>query len=475
LLNALAGQLPRAPGMRLTGSVRGAAGGGASQGFVGQDDEFFAQDSVEETLNLAAQLRLPRRMPAARKRALVEALIAQLGLARVAQSKVGGAKTRGISGGERKRLAIACEMLASPSLLFLGACNSFGSCSACADACLRADEPTSGLDSFSALSVMQSLKALASRGHTLVASIHQPRGSIWALFDDVVLLAEGGLLLYSGPAEGALAHLEHEGMACPAGSNPAEHLLDVAAIDYSSPEAEQASRARVAKLAAAWASRDAGAHAGSVVARPPASSAVVKAALPWWQQFRLLLARAWRQATRDTTALKARLGSSLSSALVFAAVFWRLDSSQAAIQSRLGLLQVCAVNTAVRARVMDIAACLRADASALFITLLQMSSLVKTLQLFPRERTVVQRERANGHYGVGPYFLAKLAAELPVGAIFPAIFGACVYPACGLTPRLPRFLSFLGMLTLESFSASAIGMTISGACLRHGYRTLPAR
>ena len=329
------------------------------------------------------------------------------------------------------------------------------------------------MDSFSALSVMQSLKALASRGHTLVASIHQPRGSIWALFDDVVLLAEGGLLLYSGPAEGALAHLEHEGMACPAGSNPAEHLLDVAAIDYSSPEAEQASRARVAKLAAAWASRDAGAHAGSVVARPPASSAVVKAALPWWQQFRLLLARAWRQATRDTTALKARLGSSLSSALVFAAVFWRLDSSQAAIQSRLGLLQVCAVNTAVRARVMDIAACLRADASALFITLLQMSSLVKTLQLFPRERTVVQRERANGHYGVGPYFLAKLAAELPVGAIFPAIFGACVYPACGLTPRLPRFLSFLGMLTLESFSASAIGMTISGACLRHGYRTLP--
>ena len=282
---------------------------------------------------------------------------------------------------------------------------------------------------------MQLLKALASRGHTLVASIHQPRGSIWALFDDVVLLAEGGLLLYSGPADGAVAHLEHEGLTCPAGSNPAEFLLDVAAIDYSSPEAEQASRARVAKLAAAWAARGAASHAGAVVARP-AAGALVTAALPWWQQFRLLLARAWRQATRDTTALKARLASSLSSAAVFAAVFWRLDSSQAAIQSRLGLLQVCAVNTA-------------------------MSSLVKTLQLFPRERTVVQRERANGHYGVGPYFLAKLAAELPIGAVFPAIFGAAVYPACGLAPSVPRFLSFLGLLTLESFSASAIGMTIS--------------
>ena len=125
LLNALSGQLPRAPGLRLTGSVRvngGAAGGGPSQGYVTQNDEFFAQDSVLETLTLAAQLRLPRRMPAQRKHALVAALVAQLGLARVAHSKVGGAKTRGISGGERKRLAIACEMLASPSLLFLGAC-----------------------------------------------------------------------------------------------------------------------------------------------------------------------------------------------------------------------------------------------------------------------------------------------------------------------------------------------------------------
>jgi ABC-type multidrug transport system ATPase subunit len=428
LLNALAGQVPRTKGLRLSGEVttngerRRAA---SSQGYVTQDDAFFSQMSVLETLTLAAKLRLPAHVSDARKEALVAALVNQLGLARVAHTRVGGAKVRGISGGERKRLAIACELLASPSLLFC-------------------DEPTSGLDAFSSLSVMQSLKALASRGHTVVASIHQPRGSIWELFDDLVVLAEGGQPLYSGPACDAVAHFERAaGVACPPHSNPAEFLLDLAAVDYSSEDAAAASRLRIASLAAAWTTRAAaaakasplpGADAAGVSAS--SSSALCAPQLPWWVQFRLLLQRSWRQVTRDKAAFTARLASSLSSALIFASVFWRLGTSQAAIQSRLGLLQVCAVNAA-------------------------MSSLVKTLSVFPRERTVVQRERAAGQYGVGPYFLAKLAAELPVGAFFPALFGACVFPACGLNASGARFLRFMGLLTLESFSSSALGMTIS--------------
>ncbi len=391
------------------------------QAYVTQDDAFFSQLTVEETLQLAANLRLPRRMPAARKQTLVASLLAQLGLARCAATRVGGAKVRGISGGERKRLAIACALLASPSLLFL-------------------DEPSSGLDAFAALSVMSALKALASKGHTVVASIHQPRGAIWALFDDVLLLSEGGLPLYAGPAAEAVAHLTAQGCACPPGSNPAEFLLDVAAVDYSSPEAEGESRQRVARLAAAWAARSAAASRTPAAPAASAAGAALPLALPpplpWWAQFRLLLQRAWRQATRDKAAFRARLISSLSSAAVFASVFWRLGTSQAAIQSRLGLLQVCAVNAA-------------------------MSSLVKTLALFPRERTVVARERAAGAYAVAPYFLAKLAAELPTGAIFPALFGAAVYPCCGLYASAPRFARFLGLITLESFTSSALGMTIS--------------
>jgi hypothetical protein len=96
------------------------------------------------------------------------------------------------------------------------------------------------------------------------------------------------------------------------------------------------------------------------------------------RQFRLLLARSWRQVTRDRATAIARLSSNLSSALVFGAIYFRLGRGQHTVQDRLGLLQVSAINTA-------------------------MSSLIKTLQVFPAERTLVQRERRRARYPLLPY------------------------------------------------------------------------
>jgi ABC-type transport system involved in cytochrome bd biosynthesis fused ATPase/permease subunit len=78
----------------------------------------------------------------------------------------GGILVRGLSGGEKRRLNIACALLASPSILFL-------------------DEPTTGLDSFAALNVMEHMSELARVGHTVIASIHQPRSAIWDMFHKV--------------------------------------------------------------------------------------------------------------------------------------------------------------------------------------------------------------------------------------------------------------------------------------------------
>lgn len=85
---------------------------------------------------------------------------------------------------------------------------------------------------------------------------------------------------------------------------------------------------------------------------------------------------------------------------------------------------------------------------------------------FPRarraqEKVIVNRERASGAYGMFPYLLAKLAAELPVGAFFPLAFGAVVYPMAGLHPGLGRFSKFCGLITLESFSSAAVGLAVS--------------
>ena len=98
---------------------------------------------------------------------------------------------------------------------------------------------------------MQTLKDLCKEGHTVISSIHQPRSSIFAMFDDLILLSEGRML-YSGPADQALSYFEQLGHRCPQHYNPAEFLADIISVDASTPEAQQRTRqATVVKCAAA--------------------------------------------------------------------------------------------------------------------------------------------------------------------------------------------------------------------------------
>ena len=377
LLHALAGQLARAPGLQATGSVvalvpsRRVGGGDAAAAkeakrtaarspprvaFVQQSDEFFSMLTVRETLELAARLRAEEGTPEAQISATAGALMRRLGLAKVADARVGGGSARGLSGGERKRLSIACELVGSPAVLF-------------------ADEPTSGLDSFQAERVVAALSELArAEGRTVVASIHQPRSSAFALFDDLVLLAEGRVA-YSGPAADALAYFASErggGHGCPPHFNPAEFLADLVSVDHSSPEAEAGSRARVKGITDAWAAkvereREGGGGKGAAEQLSRSSHRSHRRAsqggsrTSFLTQLSLLGRRAWRQTTRDRATALARAASSLSSALIFGSIYWRLGKGQASIQDRMGLLQVSAINAA-------------------------MSALVKTLSAFPRVR-----------------------------------------------------------------------------------------
>ena len=97
-------------------------------------------------------------------------------------SKVGDSKTRGISGGEKKRLSIGNELATALAASFSVSSESTDSEK---KLIIFADEPTSGLDSFQALKVMQLLKDLTRLGHTVITSIHQPRASVYAMFDEV--------------------------------------------------------------------------------------------------------------------------------------------------------------------------------------------------------------------------------------------------------------------------------------------------
>uniref|UniRef100_A0A0D9UW74 ABC transporter domain-containing protein n=1 Tax=Leersia perrieri TaxID=77586 RepID=A0A0D9UW74_9ORYZ len=428
LLNVLAGQLTASPSLHLSGFLyingRSVSEGGYKIAYVRQEDLFFSQLTVRETLSLAAELQLPDMLTPERKESYVNDLLFRLGLVNCADSIVGDAKIRGISGGEKKRLSLACELLASPSIIF-------------------ADEPTTGLDAFQAEKVMETLRQLAEDGHTVICSIHQPRGSVYGKFDDIVLLSEGEVV-YMGPAkEEPLTYFASLGYHCPDHVNPAEFLADLISVDYSSSESVKSSQKRIENLIEEFSNKVTLTECDSSLTKPEGSEfsaklikkSGIKHRRGWWRQFRLLFKRAWMQAFRDGPTNKVRARMSVASAIIFGSVFWRMGKSQTSIQDRMGLLQVTAINTA-------------------------MAALTKTVGVFPKERAIVDRERTKGSYALGPYLSSKLLAEIPIGAAFPLIFGSILYPMAKLHPTISRFAKFCGIVTVESFAASAMGLTV---------------
>ncbi|KAJ6891011.1 ABC transporter G family member 7 [Populus alba x Populus x berolinensis] len=427
LLNVLAGQLMASPRLHLSGLLevngRPSSNRAYKLAYVRQEDLFFSQLTVRETLSLAAELQLPEIASVEERDEYVNNLLFKLGLASCADTNVGDAKVRGISGGEKKRLSLACELIASPSVIF-------------------SDEPTTGLDAFQSEKVMETLRQLAQDGHTVICSIHQPRGSVYGKFDDIVLLA-GGALVYAGSAHDVpLTYFSKFGYRCPDHVNPAEFLADLISIDYSSAESVYSSRKRIDGLVESFSQQSSTILYATPLTRKEDSKKLSrktgvkgKGKGSWWREFWLLLRRAWMQASRDGPTNKVRATMSIASAIIFGSVFWRMGKSQTSIQDRMGLLQVAAINTA-------------------------MAALTKTVGVFPKERAIVDRERAKGSYALGPYLLSKLIAEIPVGAAFPLMFGAVLYPMSRLHPTFSRFGKFCGIVTAESFAASAMGLTV---------------
>lgn len=150
-------------------------------GLVPQQDIQHPQLTVRQGLRYAAELRLPPDTTVAERNQRVDQVVGQMQLERQVDNRIGTQ----LSGGQRKRVSIATELLTAPPLLFL-------------------DEPTSGLDPGLDRDVMHQLRSLADEGRVVVVVTH----SVLALdvCDTVVVMAPGGRVAYSGPPSGVLAH-----------------------------------------------------------------------------------------------------------------------------------------------------------------------------------------------------------------------------------------------------------------------------
>jgi ABC-type multidrug transport system ATPase subunit len=216
LLNAIAGRIQANgfTGTVLTNNRKPAKQIMKRIGFVTQDDILYPHLTVRETLVFCSLLRLPKSLSKQDKTLVAESVISELGLTKCGNTIIGNSFIRGISGGERKRVSIAHEMLINPSLLIL-------------------DEPTSGLDATAAYRLLLTLGTLAQKGKTIVTSMHQPSSRVYQMFDSVLVLSEGRCL-YFGKGSEAMAYFESVGYSPSFPMNPADFLLDLANGTYAS-------------------------------------------------------------------------------------------------------------------------------------------------------------------------------------------------------------------------------------------------
>jgi ABC-type multidrug transport system ATPase subunit len=455
LLNCLSGRIPKKDGT-LTGEilVDGKARNekiyrSRQVAYVMQEELLFPHLTVMETFMLHAKLRLPQSMKIEEKTRLVRSLILELGLKAVENSKIGrpGGFPRGLSGGERKRANIGIEMVANPEALFL-------------------DEPTSGLDSFQAQNVVRALQDLAAHGRTVVCTIHQPRSSIFKLFDQLLLISEGKML-YIGDSEKAVEYFAKLSFMCPDLTNPADFFMDITSMDRRSEVAEKNSRDRLRLFANKCEERELGENAVKLAGAMNSSlfgngnaggggsgsnnsknrkkkgedNTLVNEyqgrGANWFQQFALLMDRSLREQKRNVIGIFVPIVIDVIYALILSALYRDLGKDQQGVQDRIGCLFFICLNVAY-------------------------TSALPAINLFAGEKAVIGRERSSGAYSCSAYYISKYIAELP--KLLPRLFFcALVYNVVGFREGAEYFWTFVSIIICEALAAQALGIFMAAS------------
>ena len=423
-------------------------------GYVSQEDVLFEGLTVFETLYYTAVLRLPRAMTNEDKRERVSIILEVLGIAHVKDSIIGGFRVgrRGISGGEKKRVAVGQELLYNPSVILL-------------------DEPTSGLDSTTALNLIHTLHTLAQVGNrTIVTTIHQPSSRIYQMLDKLLLMGQGHLLFY-GDASAATDYFATIGYTMPYGMNPADYFLDVASGWSGEPQEEAGNlnatdpelKALLAAIAEKPYSRQSSRQRDIELASSYASTKEVfghkwrsvKQGEDGQEGGELLGPRYHTQVyVICIRSLKERRFERFSSDSLFTVFFMAILCGILWFQAGVGASLATYVGAG------DVAALL-----FFLVTFLSFNILFSSIFAFPNEKNMLLKEREAGMYPISAFFFGRTMADIPLDTLIPVTVTTIIYVMTGLKPTVDAFLLTMMVVLITCFTAGSLGLLIGAAFL----------
>ena len=391
-------------------------------GYVGQDDVFMGSMTVMEVILFYAHLKLDSRIPGPMKRHMALSILQKVGLSHVGNSLVGDSYIRGISGGEKKRLAVATQLLSGASLLFL-------------------DEVTSGLDTFMAEKILDMAKELTESGCTILCTIHQPASELYTLFDKICLISEGSIAFLGSPKD-ALVHFEEAGYPCPPHYNPTDHFIYTLAIK---PGDEDRCRERCSSIVQFYRKsrfflevlKGIKENSSMFVQRDNKDARTVcqtKATL--WSQFSENALRSFREIHRNPRSTRARFISGIILSVIIASFYFNTSNNIDTVQAnKSGLI-------------------------FLILTTVSFRSINYCALKFPLAFSTTKRECHNGLYSTLPYFLSVLLCEMPFLIALICIQHVIFYFVVGLRRDAGSFFTALACNIITKWASCCVGLFI---------------
>ncbi|XP_033747907.1 ABC transporter G family member 14-like [Pecten maximus] len=399
-------------------------------GYVLQDDIFLSNLTLWETLYFTAMTRIPDKVPKQEKIEKIHRIVDSLGLKKCLHTAIGDIFNRGLSGGEKKRANIGCELLADPDILLI-------------------DEPTSGLDSNTAHSLMIQLKNYATEyNKTIVATIHQPSSQIFHMFSTLLLLVDGEMA-YFGRASMVIDHFARLGIVCSQHYNPADFLLEVLKTDAPSNQTDGDPRKiqslqekcmpndQMNAFTISESKREGQTETGDVelvLVRPLHDHSLKdwsctfegetnrRWPTSFWTQFKMLNWRSYKQ-SKGRIFHKFDLIQSACIASFASVLYFQIDNSVKTVRDRMGLVSMSLIYWSFQI-------------------------CITTILGFTGERAVVSKDRAAGAYRLSAYYFAKITSEMPLLLSIPFLFNSAVYWLAGLG-GVGGYFAYLGIGTLN--------------------------